>query len=133
MRGRRQGSASRAPAGPQSSCAAPRSRSRRGCRGARVRLGGPDRARSLPDCGRSGSGRAGRLGGTRAAKVGEDGLDGEGVLDGGDNTQPAATAGTSEDIEGEHAVHQRRPGPGACGDGSAGLASRALPSGPGRP
>jgi hypothetical protein len=52
--------------------------------------------------------------------VGEDGLDGEGVLDGGDNAQPAATAGTSEDIEGEHAVRQRWPGPGARGDGSAG-------------
>jgi hypothetical protein len=52
--------------------------------------------------------------------VGEDGLDGEGVLDGGDNAQPAATAGTSGDIEGEHAVHQRWPGRGARGDGSAG-------------
>ena len=35
-------------------------------------------------------GRAGRLGGPRAAKVGEDALDGEGVLDGGDNAQPEA-------------------------------------------
>ena len=52
--------------------------------------------------------------------MGEDGLDGEGVLDGGDNAQPAATAGTSEDIEREHAVHQRWPGPGARGDGSVG-------------
>jgi hypothetical protein len=52
----------------------------------------------LPDCGRGGWGRARRLGGPGAAKVGEDGLDGEGVLDGGDNAQPAATAGTSEDI-----------------------------------
>jgi hypothetical protein len=91
-----------------------------GGQGARVRLRGPDRARSRPDCGRGGWGRAGRLGGTRAAKVGEDGLAGEGVLDGGDNTQPAATAGTSEDIEGEDAGHQRRPGPGVRGDGSAG-------------
>ena len=49
-----------------------------------------------------------------------DRVDGDGVLDGGDNAQPAATAGTSEDIEGEHAVHQRRPGPGAREDGSAG-------------
>ena len=65
-------------------------------------------------------GRAGQLGGPRAAKVGEDGLDGEGVLDGGDNAQPAATARTSEDIEGEHAVQQRWPGPGARGDGSVG-------------
>ena len=64
-----------------------------------MRLRGPDRARSLPDCGRGGWGRAGRLGGPRAAKVGEDGLDREGVLDGGDNAQPAATAGTSEDID----------------------------------
>jgi enamine deaminase RidA (YjgF/YER057c/UK114 family) len=60
--------------------------------------------------------------GTRAAKVGEDGLDGKGGLDGGDNTQPAATAGTSENIEGEHAVHQRRPGPGVRGHGSTGAA-----------
>jgi hypothetical protein len=52
--------------------------------------------------------------------VGEDGLDGEGGLDGGDNAQPAATAGTSEDIEREHAVHQRWPGPGARGDGRVG-------------
>ena len=50
-----------------------------------------------------------------------DRVDGDGVLDGGDNAQPAATAGTSEDIEGEHAVHQRWPGPGARGDGSAGV------------
>jgi hypothetical protein len=64
-----------------------------------------------------GQGRAAR--GPRAAKVGEDGLDGEG-LDGGDNTHPAATAGTSENIEGEHAVHQRRAGPGARGHGSVG-------------
>ena len=85
-----------------------------------MRLRGPDRAGSLPDCGRGGWGRAGRLGGPRAAKVGEDGLDGEGVLDAGDNAQPAATARASEDIEGEHAVHQRWPGPGARGDGSAG-------------
>jgi hypothetical protein len=32
----------------------------------------------------------------------------------------AATARASEDIEGEHAVHQRWPGPGARGDGSTG-------------
>jgi len=64
-----------------------------------------------------GQGRAAR--GPRAAKVGEDGQDGEGVLDAGDNAQPAATARASEDIEGEHAVHQRWPGPGARGDGSA--------------
>lgn len=67
---------------------------------------------------RVGQGQAAR--GPSAAKVGEDGLDDEGVLDGGDNAQPAATAGTSVDIEGEHAVHQRRPGPSVRGDGSAG-------------
>jgi hypothetical protein len=33
--------------------------------------------------------------------VGEDGLDGERVLDAGDNAQLAATARPSEDIEGE--------------------------------
>jgi hypothetical protein len=65
-------------------------------------------------------GKAGRFGGPRAAKVGEDGLDGEGVLEAGDDAQPAATARASEDIEGEHAVHQLGPGPGARGDGSAG-------------
>ena len=101
--------------------------------GARVRLRGPDRARSLPDCGRGGWGRAGRLGGTRAAKVGEDGLDGEGVLDGGDNTQPAVTAGTSEVIEGEHAVNQRGQVQARAGTAAWGLASRALPSGVGQP
>ena len=81
--------------------------------------------RAGPDCGRGGWGRAGRLGGTRATKVGEDGLDGEGVLDGGDNTQPAATAGTNENIEGEHAVHQRRPGPGARESTSTTIAGSA--------
>jgi TRAP-type uncharacterized transport system substrate-binding protein len=34
-----------------------------------------------------------------AGEVGEDGLHGEGVLDGGDDAQPAATAGTGEDAE----------------------------------
>ncbi len=34
--------------------------------------------------------------------------------------QPAATAGTGENIEIEHAVHQRRPGPGVRGDRGAG-------------
>jgi hypothetical protein len=35
--------------------------------------------------------------------VGEEGLDGEGVLDAGDNAQPAATARASEDIQGARA------------------------------
>jgi hypothetical protein len=33
--------------------------------------------------------------------VGEDGLHGEGILHGGDDPQPAATARAGEDIEGE--------------------------------
>jgi hypothetical protein len=35
-------------------------------------------------------------------------------------TRAAATAGASENIESEHAAHQRRPGPGARGEGGAG-------------
>jgi len=36
--------------------------------------------------------------------VGEDGLHGEGILPGGDDPQPAATARAGEDIEGEQIV-----------------------------
>ena len=59
------------------------------------------------------------VGGRRPAEVGEDGAHDRRVLDGGDDAQPAATAGTGQDIESEHAVHQRRPGPGVGGDGGA--------------
>jgi hypothetical protein len=51
--------------------------------------------------------------------VGEDGLHRERILHGGDDLQPAATAGTGEYIEIEHAAHQRGPGPGAGGAGAA--------------
>jgi len=47
-------------------------------------------------------------------------VDGEGVLHGGDDAQPAATAGTGEDVEVEHAAQQGRPGPRARGAGGAG-------------
>ena len=52
--------------------------------------------------------------------MGEDGLYSEGILHGGDDAQPAATAGTGEDIEVEHAAHQCGPGPRARGAGAAG-------------
>src|SRR5213593_2507888 len=80
----------------------------------------PVSAVGLGDQGRCGWGRAGPLGGERAAEVSEDGAGHGPVLDGGDDAQPAATAGTGENIEIEHAVHQRRPGPGVRGDGGAG-------------
>jgi hypothetical protein len=57
--------------------------------------------------------------------VGEDGLHGARVLDGGEDAQLAATAGAGEDIEIEHAAHQGGPGPRAWGAGGAG-ASFAL-------
>ena len=53
--------------------------------------------------------------------MGEDGLHGARVLDGGEGAQPAATAGAGEDIEIEHAAHQGGPGPRAWGAGSAGV------------
>jgi len=52
--------------------------------------------------------------------VGENGLYSEGIVHGGDDAQPAATAGTGEDIEVEHAAHQRSPRPRARGAGAAG-------------
>ena len=65
-------------------------------------------------------GGAGGRGGAGAGQVGEDGLYDAGVLDGGDDAQPGLTAGTGEDVEGEHAAHQGRPGPGVGGAGDAG-------------
>ena len=53
--------------------------------------------------------------------MGEDGLHGEGDLDGGDDAQPGATAGTGEDIEIEHAAHERGAGPRVRGTGGAGV------------
>ena len=52
--------------------------------------------------------------------MGEDGLHGARVLDGGEDAQPAATARAGEDIEIEHAAHQGGPGPRARGAGGAG-------------
>jgi hypothetical protein len=40
----------------------------------------------------------------------EDGLHREGILQGGDDAEVAATAGAGEDIEVEHPSEQRRPG-----------------------
>jgi hypothetical protein len=62
----------------------------------------------------------------RAAGVGEDGAHDRGVLHGGDDAQPAATAGAGQDIEIEHAAHQRGPSPltqGAGGTGGGGSRS----------
>ena len=70
-----------------------------------MRLRGSDRAGSLPIAAEAGGAGPGGLGGPRAAKVGEEGLDGEGVLDTGDNAQPAATARPSEEI---HGIEDRR-------------------------
>jgi hypothetical protein len=52
-----------------------------------------------------GWGGARRLSGEPAAGAAEDGPHDGRVLHDGDDAQPAATAGTGEDIEGEHAVH----------------------------
>ena len=67
-----------------------------------------------------GRGRAGVVGGRRHPEVAEDGAHDRRILDGGNDAQPAAT-GTGQNIESEreHAVHQRRPGPGVGGDGGA--------------
>ncbi len=59
-------------------------------------------------------------GGAGAGQGGEEGLDGEGVVHGGEDARPAATAGTGEDVEVEHAAHQGSPGPRARGAGGAG-------------
>ena len=69
--------------------------------------------------------------------MGKDGLHGDGVLDGGDDAQPAAPAEAGQDIEIAHAADQRRPGPDVRGEGGAaarkaGLEREALPSGAGR-
>ena len=76
---------------------------------------GQRRGAGLRDRGGRGWGGARRLGDARAAEVGEEGRHGERSLDGGEDAEAAATAGTGEDIEVEHAAHQRRPGPGARG------------------
>src|SRR2546428_8697360 len=62
----------------------------------------------------------GGAGAAERGQAGEEGLPGEGVLDDGDDAQPAATPGTGEDIEIEHAAHQRGPGPRPRGAGVAG-------------
>ena len=87
----------------------------------------PVSAVGLGDRGRCGWGGAVPLGGEREAEVGEDGAGHGRVRDGGDDAQPAATAGAGESIEIEHAVHQRRPGPGVRGDASARRSPTAPP------
>ena len=57
-----------------------------------------------------------------AVRQSPDGAHDRRILDDGDDAEPAATAGTGEDIEIERTAHQRRPGPGLRGDGGAGLA-----------
>ena len=84
-----------------------------------------------------GPGRAGvgAVGARRQSEVGEDGTHDRRVLHGGDDAQPAATAGAGQDIEIEHAVHQRRPVQAGVGPGLRGraLSSGARPPGAGRP
>jgi hypothetical protein len=53
----------------------------------------------LRECGGRGWRGAGRRGGAGAGQGGEDGLHSEGILHGGDDAQPAATAGTGEHVE----------------------------------
>ena len=67
-------------------------------------------------------GRAGVAGPT-LTPVGEDGAHDSRVLDGGDDPQPSAASGASQDIEGKHAAHQRRQGPGLCEAGRVGCGS----------
>jgi len=69
-----------------------------------------------------GRGGAGEVGPRCGGEVSKDGAHDGGILNGGDDAQPAATAGTGEDIETERAVHQRGPGPSVSGDDGAGLA-----------
>jgi hypothetical protein len=78
-----------------------------------VAAGGGDRSVREGYTMAAGAGGARRLRGGRAGEVGEDGAHDRGVLHGGDDPQPAATAGTGEDIEIEDAAHQRGPGPRA--------------------
>jgi hypothetical protein len=73
---------------PEVFCAGVGSWSRGGRRGAAPAVGGSvetQMGRGLRD---GGWGGAGRCGGARAGQVGEDGLDGEGVLHGGEAAQP---------------------------------------------
>ena len=74
----------------------------------------------LWECGGRGWGGPGRRGGAGAGKGGENGLHGAGVLHGGEDAQPATTAGTSEDLDLEHAAYQGSPGPRARGAGGTG-------------
>ena len=71
-----------------------------------------------------GRGGAGAVGAWRRSEVGEDGAHNRRGLDGGDNAQLAATAGTGQDIKGEHPAHQRRPGPGGRRAAGAGASLR---------
>jgi hypothetical protein len=96
---------------------------------ARVMPRGSARAVSLPNRGRGGWSGARRLRGVRAAGVGEDGAHDRGVLHGGDDAQPAATAGAGQDIEIEHAAHQRGPSPLTQGAGGTGAGLELTPVG----
>src|SRR5215471_10976511 len=80
--------------------------------------GGPGQLRGS----RRGRGRAGEVEGRCHGNVREEGTDEGGRLDGGEDAQAVATAGTGENIETERPVHQRRPGPGVRGDDGAGRA-----------
>jgi hypothetical protein len=94
-------------------------RGRRRVSGGAAECQGGESREALRHGRREGGGR-GWGGGVGAGEVGEDGLHGEGVLDGGDDAQPAATAGTGEAVEVDHAAHQGSPGPRARGVGGAG-------------
>jgi len=63
----------------------------------------------------SGWGEAGEVGARRQCEVGEEGAHDRRILDGGDDTHPAATAWTGEDVEIEHVAHEGGP------DGAGGL------------
>lgn len=59
--------------------------------------GGSEQGAGLLDGRGRGWGGAGALGGERPSGVGEDGAAGEGVLHGGDDTEPAAAARAARD------------------------------------
>jgi hypothetical protein len=85
---------------------------------------GVRRALELIGSGRGGAGLgwagAGTLPRVREGEVCEDLPDDRGIVERGDQAQPAPTMGTVKDINGKHAVHQGSPGPRARGAGGAG-------------
>jgi hypothetical protein len=104
----------RRPAPTEQGTAPPGLQAREG--GAGLRRAGLAERRGCP------IGAAGGTGHPRGACVrrGEEAPHDDRVLHDGDDPQPAPTAGTGEDTQGEHAVHQRRPGPRAPGADRAG-------------